>query len=314
MKHLINDSTIPDFPILKSISIDDKEFLERYISYFLPYSDFNFMSLLTWNTDDCILVSKLFGNLIVQFDYYISRKTYFSFLGTNNTVKTCRILLREAKMKKIATELKLVPEISVESSNFKSAFNVLEDRDNFDYVFDVQEMADLKGKKMGPKRNFINRFLKKYRFSHGIINLNDSILRKSILDLVKTWKCNKEEALSMKFEFCAIQNTIKYAQKLDILTVGLFVDNKLIGISINNLLPNNYAMNLFEKANIEYIGSFPFLRHITCKYLLEKNRTLLNFEADIGVEGLRQSKLSYHPKFFIKKYIVGEKKRQKIRL
>ena len=71
----LNDPKIPTFPALKSISIDDRQSLEKYISSFPPYSDFNFMSLLTWNTDDCILVSKLFGNLVIQFDDYISRKT-----------------------------------------------------------------------------------------------------------------------------------------------------------------------------------------------------------------------------------------------
>lgn len=304
----LNTPLISEFPVFKSISIRHKKSIEKFVSSFPPYSDYNYMSLLTWNTDNCILVSKLFGNLIIQFDDYISRKTYFSFLGTNKPVETCKQLIDEAKRKRIATVLKLAPEASVNSQELKKAFNVTEDRDDFDYVFDVKEMVHLRGNKMGPKRNFINRFKKNYKYNYRIINLNDHSLKKSILGLTKTWKHNKgKEALSTKFEFCAIKNAILYGNKLDIMTIGLFINNKLIGISINNLLPNNYAMNLFEKANVKYIGSFPFLRHITCKYLLETKRTWLNFESDIGVGGLRQSKLSYHPKFFLKKYIVEEK-------
>lgn len=303
----LDEGIIPNFPLFKSISVDDRDVLEKYISCFPPYSDFNFMSLLTWNTDDCILVSQLFGNLVIKFDDYISRKTYFSFLGTNDTVKACSYLIRESRNIGIATELKLVPEDSVNSREFRTAFEVLEDRDDFDYVFDVQEMANLSGGRVGSKRNFINRFKNSYTFSYEVIDLDSPEMQVPILSLTKTWKVNKgSEALSTKFEFLAIQNAIMYAKKLNILTVGLFVEDKLIGISINNLLPDGFAMNLFEKADSKFIGSFPFLRHITCKYLLDYNRSLLNFESDIGVSGLRQSKLSYHPKYFLKKYIVRE--------
>lgn len=308
MQQLI-DSKIPNFPALRNITINDMNTIEEYVSDFPPYSDFNFMSLLAWNTEDCIFISKLFGNLVIQFDDYISRKTYFSFLGINKPIETCKILIKEAKRKKIANSLKLIPETSVKLKELNNIFTIIEDRDNFDYVFDIKEMVDLKGKHIRSKKNFINRFQKKYEYNYEIINLDNPHLTESIFELIQKWKCNKgKEVLSMKYEFFAIKRAIKYAQKLNTMIVGLFINNNLIGISVNNLLPNNYAMNLFEKADLDYVGSYPFLRHITCKYLLDKKITLLNFESDIGIEGLRQSKSSYHPKFFLKKYVIKENK------
>ncbi len=59
---------IPLFPILKSVSIEDKESIEKYINLYPPYSDYNFASLWVWNTKKNILVSRLNNNLDYRFN------------------------------------------------------------------------------------------------------------------------------------------------------------------------------------------------------------------------------------------------------
>lgn len=297
--------TIPTFPNQRNIAITDKKIVEKYVNSFPPYSDYNFMSLFTWNIKNCIFISQLNGNLIIKFDDYISRQTYYSFLGNNHTIETATQLLDVAQKNGLPATLKLIPEASVTDPNLIYRYRVEKDRDNFDYVYNISDMINLKGATFAVKRNFIHRFIKNYSFSHRLINVYDPRVKKGINALLNIWRENRQQnSLSTINELTAIQRALEFASQLDILAVGLYVDNRMIGFSINNLLPKGYAMNLFEKADVTRTGAFPFLRHITCSYLAKYDRKWLNFESDIGVLNLRKSKLSYHPNYFLKKYTI----------
>lgn len=98
---------------------------------------------------------------------------------------------------------------------------------------------------------------------------------------MESWAKSRHKDFSeIENEFLAIERAIKYASYLKLLVIGLFIENKMIGFSINDILNNGFSMTLFEKANINFKGIFPYLRYITYYYLLERNCQFLNFETD----------------------------------
>lgn len=72
---------IPEFPQFKLIELSDKGSVEKVTQKYLPYSDFDFISMWCWNIKGKIKISKLNNNLVVRFTDYLSGNPFFSFLG-----------------------------------------------------------------------------------------------------------------------------------------------------------------------------------------------------------------------------------------
>lgn len=298
----------PTFPEFQSLDLDHKEHIEEFLHTLPPYSDFNFTSLLSWG--DCeTKLSKLNDNLVVKFKDYITDEPFYTFIGTNKVHRTIEELLEHSVEKNLFPKLKLIPEITLKRCpEVRDKFNVEEDRDNFDYIYLLEESKEFKGKKHRAKRNFLNRFRKLYHYSHKIVDLNNPQIQKEIFDLFEIWQDQKgADKTDTQNELTAIKKLCKFSKALNMIAVGLYIENRLVGFSINEPLPNGFAMNLFEKADTSFEGIFPYLRHIAAIYLSQMDCVFLSHEQDLGIEGLRKSKLSYHPKFFLKKYTISAK-------
>lgn len=300
---------IPKFPKFALLSIKHKEHLDNHTLPYPPYSDFNFTSLWSWTFRQGTYIAQLDGNLILKFKDYLTNEPFYTFIGTKKISKIIDILLNEAAKDGIPPILKLIPEVTVKAEpELIDRFDIQEDRDHFDYIYSIQEAIDLKGNRYGSKRNFVNRFKKLYESDHMLIDLSDPKTQKQILGLYQIWKSKSaKDPMEIKNELLAIKNLFKLAKNPSLVNIGIYIQHKLIGFSINEILSNGYAINLFEKADTDYKGVFSYLRHITAVYLSKYGGLFLNHEQDLGIPGLRKSKLSYSPKFFLKKYRITHK-------
>ena len=82
-------------------------------------------------------------------------------------------------------------------------------------------------------------------------------------------------------------------------------EDRNLAFSIEELLPNGYCMGHFWKADIGRSGIYNFLLHTIAEYLRTQDIEWWNFEQDLGIEGLRRSKMSFSPVNFRKKYKVS---------
>ena len=299
---------IPTFPKFINLTFEHKPFIEKHISKHPPYSDFNFTSLLSWGNEDTA-ISELNGNLVIKFRDYLTNEPFYTFIGINKVNETIRVLLDESLKNNLHPKLKLIPEVILKAdSKIVEQFQITEDRDNFDYIYLLEEAREFKGNIHRAKRNFINRFKRLYNSKHILLDLSDSSIQKQILDLFKHWQTLKGVTnQEVENELSAIKKLLLFAKDLNLVCIGVYVDNKLSGFSVNEVLTQGYAMNLFEKADTNYQGIFPYLRHISAVYLLDMGVKFLSHEQDLGIEGLRKSKMSYNPNFFLKKYTVAHR-------
>ena len=194
--------------------------------------------------------------------------------------------------------------------NYPDKFDYTEERDLFDYVYDGDSMRELKGRKNVKKRNHINYFLKEYegRFEYRLLDENDF---DACLKLVEEWTSNKEENgqvdEEMEEELIGIKKLFNsfpvIKDKLKI--AGIFIDGKLEAFTMGEYLNPNMALIHIEKANPSIRGLYPYINQ---QFLVNEfiDVEFVNIEEDLGIEGLRKAKLSYHPVKFVEKYTVRE--------
>lgn len=299
---------IPVFPKFIKLSFEHRPHIDKHILKHPPYSDFNFTSLISWGSEDTY-ISELNDNLVIRFRDYITNEPFYTFIGINRVNETIKILLNESSRNGLHPKLKLVPEVALKADpKILEHFEVEEDRDNFDYIYLLEEAKKFKGNKFRDKRNFINRFKRLYHSSHKLLELAKPEIQKQVLNLFHHWqKIKGRNNKVVRNELAAIKKLLRLASDLKLICIGIYIDDRLVAFSINEILTDGYTMNLFEKADTTYQGIFPYLRNITAIYLLEQGGKFLSHEQDLGIEGLRKSKMSYNPQFFLKKYTISHK-------
>ncbi|HBI91587.1 MAG: phosphatidylglycerol lysyltransferase domain-containing protein [Terrisporobacter othiniensis] len=194
--------------------------------------------------------------------------------------------------------------------NYPGKFNYIEERDLFDYVYDGESMRELKGRKNVKKRNHINYFKKEYegRYEYRLLDEKDF---DACLELVQEWTSNKEENNAvdeeMEEELIGIKKLFEnYSVLKDKLKIaGIFIDGKLEAFTMGEYINPNMALIHIEKANPVIRGLYPFINQ---QFLVHEfsDAEFVNREEDLGIEGLRKAKLSYHPVRFVEKYTVRE--------
>ena len=135
---------IPEFPEFKKLELSDKEDVEVFTKKFPPYSDFNFVSMWSWDIKGEMRLSQLNNNLVVRFTDYLTGDPFFSFLGDNEVNDTIKKLLEFSKSEGLRIKLKLIPECSIKNADI-TKYNIKEDEDNSDYIYNVQLISEYKG-------------------------------------------------------------------------------------------------------------------------------------------------------------------------
>ena len=292
---------IPKFPEFKSLEITDRKEIIGYTSKFLPYSDFNFTSMWSWDIGNGFRISLLNDNLVVMFIDYISGEPFLSFLGTNEVLGTISTLLNYAKDAGIDSTLRLLPEdVIKEVSDQQVEFQIDEDRDGFDYILSVEKIDGFKGNKLRGKRNFMNRCERMYLPEIKILDTQDSQIKLEILSITKDWMDERGatgEDPNLK-ELSAIDKLLNGGHIPNITIIGLYIQDKMKGFVIGEDLRNGYAMLHFEKvASVSLVGAYAYLMHSFAVVFRNKGCESINYEQDLGIEGLRKHKESLLPTF-----------------
>ncbi len=302
---------VPDFPKFQKLHLDQQKNIETYVSKYPPYSDYNFTSLWTYNTEEIIETSLLNNNLVVKFQDYITNDPFFSLLGTNQIVKTADQLLALSMSEGFKPLLKLVPEVVIRNNDdLQRRFNVQEDTDNHDYILSTEELARLVGGKYYDKRNLINRFWKNYpKAEVRELNLIDIKTQAEMNSLFLHWaeqaKRSKDDIAT---EWKAIERLLQSLDYFKIYGIGIFNENKLIGFSTHETSHDKYGIVSFQKADRSFDGVYSVLTQEIAKHLNGLGYQYINFEQDLGIEGLKKAKQLWRPVHYLKKYTISPKK------
>ena len=176
---------------------------------------------------------------------------------------------------------------------------VLEDRDNFDYLYRRTDLASLQGKSFHKKKNLVNAFTAAYESQ--IKSLDVYTLPEARL-VLESWRKTRPEDDPGDFEQCAW--ALENFQQFNFSGVLVYADGVPVGFSIGEFMQQGRMfVVLFEKGINSYKGVYQFVNRSQALNL-PATVELINREQDMGNAGLRQAKMTYRPVDFTKKFLV----------
>lgn len=298
-----------NYPKFKKLGIEDKDGVESFTKLFPPYSDFSFLSLFTYNTSGTTEFAFYNDDLIVKFEDYLSGETFYSILGKNKVKETIALLLAMPGTEKKA--LSMVPYTTIAADKqVGKAFKVAEERDHFDYIIDAKDISELSPEKLPKKHRVVQNFRSKYpAVTAKRLDLKDEKTKQAIIELFHVWatKAKKTEDQTSTELTAIIRMLDQVADFPELYAIGLYDKDILVAFNSFDLVGNDYAISSFQKADRDYEGIYALLTHEAAKRIIELGCKYINFEQDLGFEGLRNSKTSWHPVKFLKKYTVSVK-------
>ncbi|HEX8182649.1 MAG TPA: phosphatidylglycerol lysyltransferase domain-containing protein [Candidatus Saccharimonadales bacterium] len=304
---------IPTFPDFIDFHDVDYETYAAYVDKYEPYSDFNYVSLYSWDTDNACRLSLHNDNLVLSFKDYLQDTWVLSVLGDSDIGGTSRALLEFAKNNDVySNKLVCVPETVAKQLISDQNLHVDEDPDNHDYILSAKKYMMLEGKEFANKRKNINKFEKLYgdRTVVKIVDLSDDFVLNEIKKLAYEWAfMGTEGSINAQNELSAISRILNAAtclsEKLKIECLAIYIDGKMEGFCIYEV-HDDYAITHFGKANVIYNKAYEFLMVQTLRYIYSEHGVdYVNNEQDLGIEGLRQSKRNQQPIGYYKKYTVA---------
>jgi hypothetical protein len=172
-----------------------------------------------------------------------------------------------------------------------------EDRDSFDYLYSLRDLADLPGKRFHKKRNLVRAFVGSYRYEGRPLLEEYQPQARAVLE---GWRRGRPEP----GDYEAADEALRLSEELGLCGCLYYVEGSPAAYVLGEELAwgRMYAIH-FEKALAEYKGLYQFVNQ-SFAAILPEDYELINREQDLGDPGLRQAKLSYRPVDFVRKYTV----------
>lgn len=199
-------------------------------------------------------------------------------------------------------------------THFKDLFSFEDDRGNYDYLYDIDSLCTLSGRKLSKKRNHINVFLQSYE-NWNVQEIN-SLNMQDVLEFAGQWyekKSGGDSEIgdeSLNYEKKALLQIVPQIEKIGADGIVLYVDGKVSAFTVGMKISETVYDTVFEKADEQIKGSYNIINREFARYLKMKYESLkfINREQDLNLPGLRQAKLSYMPCRLVEKFVAKLRK------
>ena len=186
-------------------------------------------------------------------------------------------------------------------------YNCEHDRDGWDYIYDVNKLADLAGKKLHSKRNHIHRFDDQFPDW-----LSEPITAENVEDCVemeRVWAAAKDHDDTLSEETISILEALYLREELGLKGVLIRAGGKVVAFSMGSFTSPDCFDVHYEKAFGEIQGAYAVVNREMARMIRAQYPEVkwFNREDDLGLEGLRKAKLSYYPDILLEKCSAWER-------
>lgn len=296
--------------------LSDKPWIDELLSYSnFRGSEYNFTNLFIWNG--------IYGQKVARHgDFLLVRVcgragcSYFYPAGRGDVKEAIDLLREDAATQEKPFRLICLSRTQMEDVEllYPDKFDFIDERDGYDYLYDIDRLADLGGKKLHNKRNHINRFEEN---NPGWVF--EEITPASLPECMEMdwewYRASQERSISLEeaaaevaqsSEGQALGLAMKHYQELRLKGGLIRVDGKVIAFTIGDPLSADTFDVHFEKAYSDIQGAYTIINREFARWVREHypNVRYLNREDDMGIEGLRKAKESYYPDLMAEKHVA----------
>ena len=281
-------------------TLEDKGWItELYHKTGCRGSECSFVNLYLWGRGYG-QIAKV-GDYLVQFIKYNETKYYAYPAGQGDLRYVIDALIADARayghpMRMLGVTCNRKEELE---ALYPGQFRFTENRASFDYLYDINRLADLGGKKLQSKRNHCNRFQQDHPDWSVEVVTAENLQR--CRDMAEVWYEQYDGETSEEHDFriekIALGRAFDDYEALGLEGLLLRAEGKVMAFTMGNQIQADTFDVNFEKAFAEINGAYPMINREFARYIRERHPDVvyLNREDDMGLPGLRKAKESYHP-------------------
>ena len=296
---------LPQYPEFKSIELEDREVIHNIFQEYRPEtSELTFTNLFIWREHYKVQWS-------VHKDWLIAAcgtggRNCFALppVGPPPRVEVARLVLEWLKDEKgiSGPGIERADQRLVDEIKDSGLFAVAPSRDHFDYLYLAENLIKLSGNRYHGKKNHLNKFRKTYNWSYEPLS-KEKI--KACLEVSELWckarRCSED--LDLTDEAIAVKSILENSEALKVKGGLILIEGKVEAFALGEMLSHETAVVHIEKANPEIPQLFVVINQQFVEHEWQ-NVKFVNREQDLGDEGLRQAKLSYHPERMVEKFKI----------
>lgn len=168
-----------------------------------------------------------------------------------------------------------------------------------DYLIKRERLASLEGRDLSKKRNLIKQLLENHVVQDYPMTSDHF---KDALTILDVWQKN-QNLDPERNDYFPCQEAIHLMYPLQLTGRIFYIDNKPVAFLLGETLTNKQYAIHFAKADKNIKGLYQYLFQ-RCAQELDTTIEYINFEQDLDLPQVHQSKHSYHPDKMERKYRV----------
>ena len=282
--------------------------------------ELSYANLCMWGDQKAAIVE----DQLIVFTKYNGAYMYHFPMGVGDKKAALGCIIKDAEERGISCSIFSLNQndAALLETLYPEKFEINFIRDSFDYVYSIEKLAGLKGRKYHRKRNHYNHFCKKYpNFYVEALSEKNLPLVKSFIDQWYQDRLTQSPENDYQKEQMALEKCFREYADLGLESLVLFCPaeycahsqenakndtNHIVAFTIGSRLsPNTFDVH-FEKARWDVEGAYTAINCEFAKFIQEKYPEIefLNREEDMGLPGLRKAKESYFPDHMVEKGVA----------
>ena len=262
--------------------------------------NYTFANLVGWQfwyyTEVCVL-----NNVVVLRYTHEGERAYMVCTAKDISKELLDTLLDDSQGNLTIIGLEDSQATQLDTLNSKLSTIIEPVRNQYDYIYRRTDLANLHGSHLNAKRNHIHRF----RAEHP--NFEYRQLTPELFNechrLTEVWQEEKDASDTIDAEKQVMETIFTNWDALGMIGGSIFVDGQMIAFTYGAAVTTDTIDICVEKADRRIEGAFAIINQQFAEHLPEQF-VYLNREEDMGIPGLRQAKLSYHPEILLTYNVV----------